>query len=96
MRMPAQVMGMGIPAAPCPVCARVAKIAGWLGCRLQAMSGLDTANANEPTGASTLRLQEIAQDEARVQGAILVTLMCELWEPLQTVSNSEPPADESK
>ena len=82
MQMPAQSLHMGTTATS--VLAR--RVTCLLVCRLQVLSGLATANAHEATSAATLRLQEIAEEEPRVQGAIVVKLSCELWEPLQTVS----------
>ena len=55
-------------------------------CRLQALSGLDKANADDAISAVTQRLQDITRDEAQAQGAIVIKLSCKLWEPLQTVS----------
>ena len=53
--------------------------------RMQALSGMGTADAHEETIVLTLRLKETANEEARMQAATFVRLLFETWEPPQAV-----------
>ena len=54
--------------------------------RMQALSGLGTADAHEETIVMTLRLKEMANEEGRIQAATFMRLLFETWEPQQAVS----------
>lgn len=53
--------------------------------RMQALSGMGTADAHEETISLTLRLKEMANEEARMQAATFMRLLFETWEPPQAV-----------
>ncbi len=52
---------------------------------MQALSGMGTADAHEETISLTLRLKEMANEEARMQAATFMRLLFETWEPPQAV-----------
>ena len=52
---------------------------------MQGLSSLGTADAHEETILATLRLKEMANEEARVQAAIFMRLLFDTWKPSQAV-----------
>ena len=58
-------------------------------CRMQALSGLGTPEANEETIAATLRLKGIGDEEAQRQADTYTALMYVTWEPAQVVSSRQ-------
>ncbi len=56
--------------------------------RLQILGAIGTVDAQQATIEATLRLKDLSEEEACAQSGIVIDLLLNLWEPLQSVRMS--------